>query len=121
MLVDGAHAPGQLPLDIDAIGATWYVGNNHKWICAPKASGFLVTRTELAPLVASHGSNPMFIPQNRLHAELDWDAWERPPVFEWLGGHVAEGELRRVFNLGIGWCAVVRDVTPAEPVIGWIA
>jgi len=56
-----------------------------------------------------------------LHAELDWDAWERPRVFEWLGGHVAEGELRRVFNLGIGWCAVVRDVTPAEPVIGWIA
>ncbi len=56
-----------------------------------------------------------------LHAELDWDAWERPPVFEWLGGHVAEGELRRVFNLGIGWCAVVRDAAPAEAVIGWIA
>jgi phosphoribosylformylglycinamidine cyclo-ligase len=44
-----------------------------------------------------------------LHAELDWDAWERPPVFDWLARHVAEQELRRVFNLGIGFCAVVSD------------
>ena len=44
-----------------------------------------------------------------LRAEIDWDAWERPPVFEWLAGHVAEDELRRVFNLGIGYVAVVRD------------
>jgi phosphoribosylformylglycinamidine cyclo-ligase len=42
-----------------------------------------------------------------LRAELDWDAWERPPVFRWLGRHVDEEELRRVFNLGIGYCAVV--------------
>lgn len=38
---------------------------------------------------------------------IDWDAWERPPVFEWLGRHAEEQELRRVFNLGIGYCAVV--------------
>jgi phosphoribosylformylglycinamidine cyclo-ligase len=44
-----------------------------------------------------------------LRAEVDWDAWERPPVFEWLARHVAEDELRRVFNLGIGYAAVVRD------------
>jgi phosphoribosylformylglycinamidine cyclo-ligase len=44
-----------------------------------------------------------------LDARLDWRAWERPPVFEWLGRHVDEAELRRVFNLGIGYCAVVRD------------
>ena len=42
-------------------------------------------------------------------AELDWDAWERPPVFGWLARHVDEEELRRVFNLGIGFCAVVDD------------
>ncbi len=41
--------------------------------------------------------------------ELDWDAWERPPVFHWLAEHVDEDELRRVFNLGIGYCAVVSD------------
>ena len=50
--------------------------------------------------------------------ELDWDAWERPPVFEWLGRHVDEEELRRVFNLGIGWCAVVPNAEPGEIVIG---
>jgi phosphoribosylformylglycinamidine cyclo-ligase len=44
-----------------------------------------------------------------LHARIDWDAWERPPVFHWLARHVAEDELRRVFNLGIGYCAVVPD------------
>ena len=54
-------------------------------------------------------------------AELDWDAWERPPVFHWLARHVEEDELRRVFNLGIGWCAVVEQAEPGETVIGRIA
>jgi len=54
-------------------------------------------------------------------AEIDWDAWERPPVFGWLGRHIDEEELRRVFNLGIGWCAVVRNAEPGELVIGRIA
>ena len=44
-----------------------------------------------------------------LVAELDWDAWERPPVFGWLARHVGEDELRRVFNLGIGFLAVLPD------------
>jgi phosphoribosylformylglycinamidine cyclo-ligase len=56
-----------------------------------------------------------------LHAELDWDAWERPQVFEWLGRHVAEEELRRVFNLGIGYCAVVAEPAAGELVIGRVA
>jgi phosphoribosylformylglycinamidine cyclo-ligase len=42
-----------------------------------------------------------------LELRIDWDAWERPPVFEWLARHADEQELRRVFNLGIGYCAVV--------------
>ena len=44
-----------------------------------------------------------------LRAEIDWDAWERPPVFSWLAGHVEEEEMRRVFNLGIGYCAVMPE------------
>lgn len=45
-----------------------------------------------------------------LRARIEWDAWERPPVFGWLAGRgVPEDELRRVFNLGIGYCAVVPD------------
>ena len=53
-----------------------------------------------------------------LRAELDWDAWPRPPVFEWLARHVDEEELRRVFNLGIGYCAVVDEPEDGELVIG---
>jgi phosphoribosylformylglycinamidine cyclo-ligase len=56
----------------------------------------------------------------RMRAELDWDVWERPPVFEWLARHVEEEELRRVFNLGIGYCAVVAEAAPDELVIGRI-
>jgi phosphoribosylformylglycinamidine cyclo-ligase len=55
---------------------------------------------------------------DELAVELDWDAWERPPVFAWLRRHVAEEELRRVFNLGIGYCAVVAEAEPGELVIG---
>jgi phosphoribosylformylglycinamidine cyclo-ligase len=44
-----------------------------------------------------------------LRAELDWDAWERPAVFDWLARHVEEEEARRVFNLGIGYCAVMAE------------
>jgi phosphoribosylformylglycinamidine cyclo-ligase len=54
-------------------------------------------------------------------AEIDWDAWERPPVFEWLARYVAEDEMRRVFNLGVGFCAVVPAAEPRELVIGRIA
>ncbi|MBA2641951.1 MAG: phosphoribosylformylglycinamidine cyclo-ligase [Actinobacteria bacterium] len=44
-----------------------------------------------------------------LRASIDWNAWERPAVFHWLAQHIEEEELRRVFNLGIGYCAVVAD------------
>jgi len=56
-----------------------------------------------------------------LTARIEWDSWPRLPVFEWLAGHVEEAELRRVFNLGIGWCAVVSEPAPGEIVIGQIA
>ena len=55
-----------------------------------------------------------------LEARIDWKSWERPPVFRWLGRHVDEDELRRVFNLGIGYCAVVPDPAPGALVIGRI-
>jgi len=54
-----------------------------------------------------------------LRAEIDWAAWRRPPVFAWLAGHVDEDELRRVFNLGIGFC-VIAENPGAELVIGRI-
>jgi phosphoribosylformylglycinamidine cyclo-ligase len=66
------------------------------------------------------GNLERVLPAGR-RAEIDWDAWERPPVFQWLARHVDEDELRRVFNLGIGFCAVVAEPEPDELVIGRIA
>jgi phosphoribosylformylglycinamidine cyclo-ligase len=65
------------------------------------------------------GNLARIVPEG-LRAELDWERWERPPVFHWLARHVEEDELRRVFNLGIGYCAVVTDPGDAL-VIGRIA
>jgi phosphoribosylformylglycinamidine cyclo-ligase len=57
-----------------------------------------------------------------IEAHIDWDAWDRPPVFAWLAEHgVAEDEARRVFNLGIGLAAVVAEPPPGSLVIGRLA
>jgi phosphoribosylformylglycinamidine cyclo-ligase len=54
------------------------------------------------------GNLARVIPEG-LRVRIDWDSWDRPPVFAWLARHVGEDELRRVFNLGIGYCAIVDD------------
>jgi isopenicillin-N epimerase len=70
VLVDGAHAPGQVLLDVPALGADWVVGNCHKWLFAPRGAGFLWARRGaqegLHPPVISHGYGRGFV------AEFDW-------------------------------------------------
>src|SRR5207248_265938 len=66
------------------------------------------------------GNLARVLPEGRT-AELDWESWPRPAVFGWLARHVSEDELRRVFNLGIGFCAVVAEPAAGEIVIGRIA
>jgi phosphoribosylformylglycinamidine cyclo-ligase len=66
------------------------------------------------------GNLSRVLPEGR-EAAIDWDAWERPAVFDWLARHLDEAELRNVFNLGIGFCAVVpADQAAGELVIGEI-
>jgi len=69
-LVDGAHAPGMVPLSLSELDAAYYTGNAHKWLCAPKGAAFLHVRRDLQaqlhPNVVSHGYCAGF------HAEFDW-------------------------------------------------
>ena len=86
-LIDGAHAPGMVRLDLDRLGAAWYTGNLHKWVCAPKGSAFLHARRDrqpgIRPGTISHGANAVLGESaargggghggaTRYRAEFDW-------------------------------------------------
>ncbi len=102
-IVDGAHAPGQLALDVRAIGASYYTGNCHKWMCAPKGTGFLAIAADVAaiPVVTSHGASPEYGPANRLHAELDWAGTHDPAAHLSVPAAIAATSLE-----GGGWDSI---------------
>lgn len=124
VLVDGAHGPGQVTVAVDDLGASWYTGNLHKWVCAPKGAGFLHTRADriemTIPAVISHGYNAVVEgPEGRYRGLFDWlgtddfSAWAVvPDVLRLVGGLGTggwEGVMKRNHDLVLEGRSVISE------------
>jgi len=117
-IVDGAHVPGQLPLDLEALGADVYAGNCHKWLCAPKGAAFLWARPEhqpwLEPVVTSWGwaLEADFAAKHEWQGTFDPSAWLAIPaaIEAWRGFDL--DRCRAIAERGRAVLAPIAD-TPA--------
>ena len=105
-VVDGAHGPGQVALDLDALGADFYAGNCHKWLCAPKGAGFVHARAErqrlLDPLVIGWGHR-----ETEFALRHDWQSTRDPAAYltipaaiEFVREHGRNADCRRLLAQG---------------------
>lgn len=131
-VVDGAHAPGQIPLNLEALGADFYAGNLHKWTCAPPGSAFLYARREvqslLEPLVVSWGWESEMPGPSRFIDEHEWQGTRdiaaylaTPAAIDFLAAHDwaavqrACHELTRVARRAIAELTGLAPLTPDSP------
>jgi isopenicillin-N epimerase len=108
-LVDGAHAPGMIPVDVDDLGAAYWTGNGHKWLCGPKGSAVLWVRGDrregIHPLVVSHGANEILGDRTRFRAEFDWVGTSDPTAFLTLPAAI--DWMAEAASGGGGWPAIM--------------
>ncbi|QDV82448.1 Isopenicillin N epimerase [Stieleria magnilauensis] len=108
VLVDGAHAPGMVPVDLSDLNPDYYTGNHHKWLCGPKTSGFLYVRRdwqhEVHPTTISHGANSPGLGKTPFLAEFNWvgtydptPILSMPTAIEFLCG-LKEGGLAQLMR-----------------------
>jgi len=139
-LVDGAHAPGMVPLNIEEIGAAYYSGNCHKWLCSPKGAALLYVRPDrqekIHPTSISHGYNSSIDDRSRFLIEFDWTGTYDPTAYlsiaesiRFIGGLLPGGwkevmernrktalEGRRIIGQ-----ALCQDVPSPDEMVGSIA
>jgi len=120
--VDGAHAPGQLDLDVEAVGADFYAGNCHKWLCAPKGAGFLHVLPEhqeaMAPPVVGWNCTPgaSFAERFRWPGTHDPAAFlSVPAAIDFLDEHDWDDVRRRCHDLAEHGRAALAELTDTEP------
>jgi isopenicillin-N epimerase len=118
VLVDGAHGPGMLPLDLSDLGASFYAGNLHKWVCAPKGAAFLHVRRDrqaaIRPVAISHGANDPRPGRSTFRKEFDWTGTADPTPYlavpaaiDVVGGMLAGG-WAAVMSRNAGVAAIAR-------------
>lgn len=139
VLVDGAHAPMQVDLDLSALGAAYYTGNFHKWVCSPKGAGFLHVRADrregIVPTSISHGYRPELCAADRFRAMFDWTGTSDPSpmlcvplaldTLERIGGSFAaiRDRNRALCLEGRAIVAEALEVVPPAPesMVGFLA
>ncbi len=108
--MDAAHAPGMVPVAVDALGAAYWTGNGHKWLCGPKGTAVLWVREDrrdrIHPLVVSHGANAPLAGRTRFRHEFDWVGTTDPTGFLALPAAI-DWMAREASPDGGGWPAVM--------------
>jgi isopenicillin-N epimerase len=122
-VIDGAHAPGQIPLDLPALGADFYAGNCHKWLCAPKSAGFVYARREhhtmIVPPVISWGWKPdsTFVTRTRWQGTRDLAAFlSVPTAIDFLHQHNWDQVRRDCHALVVQTRERIAELTGLPPI-----